>query len=61
MKVQHQGLRETSTGDVDAVTLVVDAVDSLFPKFSYKWLADEVEKNLPNELNFLHEASNSRK
>eukprot|EP00904_Undaria_pinnatifida_P013132 jgi/Undpi1/894/HiC_scaffold_10.g04358.m1 len=61
IKVQHQGLRETSTGDVDAVTLVVGVVDSLFPKFSYKWLADEVERNLPKELDFLHEASNSRK
>ncbi|CAM9903710.1 unnamed protein product [Ectocarpus sp. 4 AP-2014] len=61
VKVQHRGLRETSKGDVDAVSLVVAAVDRLFPKFSYKWLADEVERNLPRELDFLHEASNSRR
>ncbi|CAN0483872.1 unnamed protein product, partial [Ectocarpus sp. 12 AP-2014] len=61
VKVQHRGLRETSKGDVDAVCLVVAAVDRLFPKFSYKWLADEVERNLPRELDFLHEASNSRR
>lgn len=61
VKVQHRGLRETSRGDVDAVCLVVKVVDELFPKFSYKFLADEVERNLPNELNFLHEAENSRK
>lgn len=60
-QVQHRGLRETSQGDVDAVCLVVAAVDKLFPKFSYKWLADEVERNLPKELDFLHEASNSRR
>eukprot|EP00903_Cladosiphon_okamuranus_P008942 g8557.t2 len=59
VKVQHRGLRETSKGDVDAVCLVVEVVDRLFPKFSYKWLADEVERNLPLELNFLHEASNA--
>lgn len=41
--------------------LVVAAVDRLFPKFSYKWLADEVERNLPQELDFLHEAGNSRR
>lgn len=58
-KVQHRGLRETSKGDVDAVCLVVAVVDRLFPKFSYKWLADEVERNLPQELNFRHEASNA--
>lgn len=48
-------------GDVDAVSLVVEVVDRLFPKFSYKWLADEMERNLPNELNFLKEADNSRR
>ncbi len=58
-QVQHRGLRETSKGDVDAVCLVVAAVDALFPKFSYKWLADEVERNLPKELNFVHEADNA--
>lgn len=46
---------------MDAVCLVVKVVDSLFPKFSYKWLADEMADNLPLELNFLHEAENSRK
>lgn len=44
---------------MDAVCLVVAVVDRLFPKFSYKWLADEVERNLPQELDFLHEASNA--
>lgn len=38
---------------------MVAVVDRLFPKFSYKWLAAEVERNLPQELNFLHEASNA--
>lgn len=46
---------------MDAVCLVVKVVDSLFPKFSYKWLADEMADNLPLELNFLHEAENSRR
>lgn len=60
-QVQHRGLRETSVGDVDAVSFVVAVVDRMFPKFSYKWLADEMERNLPDELNFLHEAENGRK
>lgn len=54
-------MRETCTGDVDAVSFVVAVVDRIFPKFSYKWLADEMQKNLPDELNFLREAENSRR
>ncbi|CAM9871206.1 unnamed protein product [Ascophyllum nodosum] len=61
VKVQHRGLKESSTGDVDTVCLVVSILDALFPTFSYKWLAEEVEQNMPDELNFLREASNSRK
>lgn len=60
-QVQHRGLRESSRGDVDAVCLVVGVLETLFPKFSYKWLAEEVERNMPDELNFLREASNNRK
>lgn len=60
-QVQHRGLRDTCTGDVDAVCFVVSVVDALFPKFSYKWLADEIEQNIPKELNFLLEANNSRR
>ena len=30
----------------------------MFPNFEFTWLAEEIRRNLPNELNFLHEAQN---
>jgi hypothetical protein len=37
MQVQHRGLRETSRGDVAAMTFVINVVADLFPEFSYRW------------------------
>lgn len=37
MQVQHRGLRETSRGDVAAMTFVINLVADLFPEFSYRW------------------------
>lgn len=33
--------------------------DKLFPEFKLMWLVDEVKKNLPQELDFIHEARNA--
>lgn len=30
----------------------------LFPEFQFLWLAEETKKNLPLELDFVHEAKN---
>jgi predicted unusual protein kinase regulating ubiquinone biosynthesis (AarF/ABC1/UbiB family) len=41
VKVQHRGLRETSVGDIYAVTFVVGVIDSLFEDFTFGWIAGE--------------------
>jgi hypothetical protein len=61
VKVQHAGLRETSRGDVFAVTTVVRLIDSLFEDFTFGWIADEIAPNLPKELDFGREGRNSEK
>ena len=61
VKVQHAGLRETSKGDVFAVTTVVRLIDSLFEDFTFGWIADEIAPNLPKELDFEREGRNSEK
>lgn len=61
VKVQHAGLRETSKGDVFAVTTVVRLIDSLFEDFTFGWIADEIAPNLPKELDFVREGRNSEK
>lgn len=33
----------------------------LFPEFRFQWLVDESKKNLPIELDFLHEGKNTEK
>jgi len=61
VKVQHEGLREGSTGDMIAITFLMEQVSRLFEGFSYMWLADEMNANLPVELNFRSEAANCEK
>lgn len=59
IKVQHRGLRETSTLDLATIDFLVNAVKWLAPDFDYQWLVEESKENLPLELDFLHEAANS--
>ena len=59
VKVQHRGLRETSVGDIVAVTTVVKLVDWLFDDFTFGWIVDEIAPNLPKELDFTREGRNS--
>lgn len=39
--------------------LLFDVVARVFPGFEFGWLAEETRKNLPLELDFIHEAHNS--
>lgn len=42
VKVQHRGLRETSRGDVFAITTVTNILDYIFEDFTWGWIADEI-------------------
>ena len=59
VKVQHKGLRETSKGDLFALTVVVQIAEQLFDQFTLGWIADEIAPNLPKELDFSHEGNNA--
>jgi hypothetical protein len=59
VKVQHRGLRETSAGDIYAVSAVVGVIDSMFKDFTLAWIADEMAPQLPRELDFLNEGRNA--
>jgi aarF domain-containing kinase len=60
VKVQHRGLRETSDVDIATIEFVVKAVKR-FAGVDYLWLVEEVQENLPAELDFLIEAANSER
>jgi ABC1 atypical kinase-like domain len=61
VKVQHRGLRETSVGDLFAVTKIVGLIDRWFEEFTFGWIADEIVPHLPKELDFTREGKNSEK
>ena len=43
------------------VQFLVACVHAIFPSFRFQWLADEIRRNLPNELDFRCEARNQEK
>ncbi len=59
IKVQHKGLRETSKGDLLAVTAVVRIAEKLFDEFNLGWICDEMTPQLPKELDFTNEGNNA--
>jgi len=44
-----------------AVKLLVALVSQIFPDFQFGWLAEEMRRNLPLELDFIHEGHNCEK
>ncbi|CAD6186636.1 unnamed protein product [Caenorhabditis auriculariae] len=59
VKVQHRRVLKNSRTDISTMQFLVKVADAIFPEFKLMWLVEEVKKNLPNELDFLHEAKNA--
>ncbi|KAL7534306.1 LOW QUALITY PROTEIN: hypothetical protein ACHAXR_009195 [Thalassiosira sp. AJA248-18] len=60
IKVQHKGLRETSKGDLLAMSTVVNVAEKIFEeKFTLGWICEELTPQLPKELDFTNEGQNS--
>lgn len=59
IKVQHRGLRETSKGDLFAMTCVVGVAEKLFDDFNFGWICEEMTPQLPKELDFSNEGKNA--
>lgn len=58
VKVQHEGLLESSPVDRTIITHLVDLIPIFFRDFNYAWLAKEMNLNLPLELDFTNERHN---
>lgn len=58
IKVQHEGLRESSSIDMYVITRIVSLVSYLFKDFNFDWLSREMNTNMPQELDFTIEQSN---
>ena len=60
VKVQHPWLRETVQFDIANVSFFIKLGSTLFQNFNYKWIADDMKANLPQEMDFRIEANNIR-
>eukprot|EP00731_Ephydatia_muelleri_P027269 Em0019g142a len=61
VKIQRPDVRENSSVDMDTIDFLVWCVKKAFPTFQFGWLAKEVRRNLPVELDFHNEARNQEK
>lgn len=61
VKVQFPDVDRLSVGDVRTIEIITNFISWLFPEFKLKWLVREFDSNLPLELDFTHEASNSNR
>lgn len=46
---------------IQTTLVALDWVKTFFPEFEFTWLGDEMQQNLPIELNFVHEAENTER
>ncbi|GAA5840887.1 hypothetical protein JCM11251_007630 [Rhodosporidiobolus azoricus] len=59
VKCMHPHLEEFAAIDMRTTTFLLRLVKRVFPSFEFTWLGEEMEQNLPLEMNFLHEAANA--
>ncbi|SCV71311.1 BQ2448_2899 [Microbotryum intermedium] len=59
VKVMHPDLEEFCQIDMKTTTIMLRLVKSMFPSFEFTWLGEEMEENLPLEMDFRHEAANA--
>lgn len=61
VKLMHPDLENFARIDMITTRYMVNFVKRVFPNFEFTWLADEMEANLPLEMDFQHEAANARR
>lgn len=47
--------------DIKTTVLMLRIVKRVFPTFEFTWLGEEMQENLPLEMDFRHEAANARR
>ena len=61
VKVQHSYVRGNSRVDMKTMEILCKIMGWVFPDFKFQWLVEESKKNLPIELDFLHEGKNAER
>lgn len=60
VKFQHPRLDEFCLIDLQTVSFIIDTIKRIFPDFGFEWILQEMRESLPQEMDFVHEANNSR-
>ncbi|KAI1316053.1 hypothetical protein EDD11_010517 [Mortierella claussenii] len=58
VKIQHPALNEFSEVDMETIAALTKFIAYAFPEFEFFWLSEEIQDNLPKELDFRFEARN---
>ena len=61
VKIQHSKLKEELFTDMKLIEFFVNVGEMMFTNFNYQWLIQDMKRNLPQEVDFLIEASNCEK
>ena len=61
VKVQHPSLDEWVPLDMALTKFSFATLKRFFPEYDLEWLSDEMQKSLPNELDFALEGSNAQR
>ncbi|CAO1617190.1 unnamed protein product [Sympodiomycopsis kandeliae] len=61
VKLMHPQVERFSDVDMKTVNHLVGWVKKGFPQFEFTWLAEEMNANMPLEMDFTHEAENARR
>ncbi|KAI0318269.1 ABC1-domain-containing protein [Amylostereum chailletii] len=61
VKLQHPHLDEFCEIDMEMVEVTLGWIKRWFPNFELTWLGEEMRRNLPDEMDFVHEARNAQR
>ncbi|KAG0368426.1 ABC1 family-domain-containing protein [Gamsiella multidivaricata] len=61
VKIQHPALNEFSEIDMKTIEALARFIAYAFPEFEFLWLSEEIQDNLPKELDFRFEAINAQR
>lgn len=61
VKVQHKQVRMYAAADIESMFFLTRLVRKLFAEFEFMWLAEVTRRNLPLELDFVHEGHNAER
>ncbi|EEB06989.2 atypical/ABC1/ABC1-B protein kinase [Schizosaccharomyces japonicus yFS275] len=61
VKIQHPPVSEFCALDLSMTRWVFKAIKYFFPDYNLFWISDEIEKTLPQELDFTMEAKNAQR